>query len=288
MAKREGIMLAYKFDEARLKKLKGPYILQPKFNGDRCRAIVSQRGKVFLVSSGMKVRVSVPHINNALEHWARTNLTGDIELDGELYRHGMRHQDIRSIVSRTKELHENFDEMCYHIFDIVDERPQIERLKELSKLFEHQTRAVNVLWSAPLWFADDLQGVEGAYTKALEMGFEGLIVRDYSAPYKRKKSTLMLKIKPSVSEIFEIFDSVEEVSIKGEKKGSLGALWLRDLDGSTFKVGTGFTKEERSNLWRARDSLPGQFAKVRFQELSKDKIPLMIRFEELRLRQEGG
>ena len=118
MAGRQGIMLAYAYDEKRFLRYPKPCIVQPKIEGDRCRAVFDDRGNVTLLSSSAKERVSIPHIKEQLESLKWRNQ----ELDGELYIHGVKHQDIRSIVSRTKYIHPRYEDMEYHIFDNIQEQ----------------------------------------------------------------------------------------------------------------------------------------------------------------------
>ena len=61
----KNIMKCYPFEEKRLAKWKPPYIVQPKFDGVRCRAIPTDTGYL-LVSSEENVIFSVPHINEEL------------------------------------------------------------------------------------------------------------------------------------------------------------------------------------------------------------------------------
>ncbi|MBU2395725.1 MAG: ATP-dependent DNA ligase, partial [Gammaproteobacteria bacterium] len=63
---------------------------------------------------------------------------------------------------------------------------------------------------------------------------------------------------------------------------SLGSLICLSGDGSTFNVGTGFTAEQRQNLWRSRDSLKGKQVKVKYQHLSSAKrVPRFPVFVEI-------
>jgi len=80
----KGIMKCYPFEEKRLAKWQPPYIVQPKYDGVRCRAVPIPGGGYILLSSEENVIYSVPHI---LDWLNRVQLT--TELDGELYCHGM-------------------------------------------------------------------------------------------------------------------------------------------------------------------------------------------------------
>jgi len=66
-AKRAGVMLCYPFEEKRLLKWSPPYIVQPKLDGVRCRAVWAyELNSYVLLSSTQHQIVSVPHIVAAL------------------------------------------------------------------------------------------------------------------------------------------------------------------------------------------------------------------------------
>ena len=111
----KGIMKCVPFEEKRLAKWEPPYICQPKYDGVRCRAVPVPSGYM-LLSSEENVIFSVPHINKVLDKLKGTRL----ELDGELYLHGMSFEEIVSITSRTVNLHPNYKRMNFHIFDVIN------------------------------------------------------------------------------------------------------------------------------------------------------------------------
>jgi len=121
-----GIQKAVPFEEKRLAKWPTPYIVQPKFDGIRCRAIPLMTGpkgnEYLLLSSEENVIYSVPHINVIL-----SNLQLRAELDGELYCHGMSFEEILSITSRTINLHHDYKAIKFHVFDIINDQPQMRR-----------------------------------------------------------------------------------------------------------------------------------------------------------------
>jgi len=264
---RKGIMLAYPFEEKRL--LKWPAALvQPKLDGDRCRAIFNGAGNVTLLSSEEHVIESVPHIKNGL---AALHLK-HIELDGELYVHGMLHQDIRSIVGRTRSLSMDYGEIQFHVFDCVDQDFQIGRLQRAKNLLREAGPEVQVVPTELAHNVEQIMKLMGDFTEA---GYEGVIVRHPFNQYVRKRSTLMMKFKPRKEDFYTIIGSVEEVSIHGEPKNALGALICQDDMGTSFQVGSGpaLTREARIALWAERGALPGKVAHVKCQHLSKDHVP---------------
>lgn len=273
----KGIMKCYPFEEKRLARWPIPYILQPKFDGIRCRAIPLKTGpkgnEYLLLSSEENVIYSVPHINEAL-----SNLGLHAELDGELYCHGMSFEEIFSITSRTINFHHNFKEIKFHIFDIVNDQPQMRR-----QLLVDALRGLHpYIQVAPFWLCESLEDVMKVFDEIINLGYEGIIVRHNMAPYERKRSTCVMKFKPKKEDIYEIIGYGEEIDKEGILKGSLGSLQLKSGDGNTFSVGSGFTRDLRDRFWRDRKSLSGKIARIQYQHLTSErKVPRFPVFVEV-------
>jgi len=152
-----GIMKAYPFEEKRLAKWQPPYIVQPKYDGVRCRAVSTgtRRGYYFLLSSEENVIFSVPHINEALDR-----LGIDTELDGELYCHEMKFEEIVSITSRTVNIHPDHRRIDFHVFDVVTEDSQDKRIIELNQLSMYWEPP---LVPAPFWLCYSLECIMKVY-----------------------------------------------------------------------------------------------------------------------------
>lgn len=276
MSRRKGIQLCYPFEEKRLAKWKPPYIVQPKYDGERCRAI-PVKGSYLLLSSEENIFYSVPHINEALEKFRYTNL----EFDGELYCHGMSFEEIHSRVGRTVNLHPDHEAISFHIFDIVTEDPQIKRIGNLYGELS-PSKKIPFLTAAPTILAESLSDVMKAYDIYLSQDYEGIIVRNVDAPYLRKRSTFLMKFKPKKEDVYEITGWKEEVSIDGYPKGRLGALVCRGDDGTEFSVGSGLNDYLREILWLCRDELAGKSVKVAYQHItSGKKVPRFPVFVEV-------
>jgi len=274
----KNIMKAVPFEEKRLLKWKPPFIVQPKYDGVRCRAVPLDNGDFLLLSSEENPIFSVPHINQTLKD-AKVNF----ELDGELYCHGMSFEEVFSITSRTVNLHPDHRLIQFHCFDVINSDPQTERLIFINSL-QHLRPIIQV---SPFWLCGSLDDIMRTYDYIIRKGYEGIIVRHRDAPYERKRSTWIMKFKPKKEDVYEIVGFEEEISVKGRPKGTLGSLWCKSGDGSKFSVGTGFTRDQRYELWRDRDSLIGRYARVKYQHLtSGKKVPRFPVFVEI-LDKEG-
>lgn len=271
---RQGIMLCSPFEESRLKKWRAPYYIQPKLDGIRCRAIVEGKGNVKLLSSEENEILSVPHINAQLESLKIDKL----ELDGELYIHGTPFETIESIVSRTVNLHDDYTSMEYHVFDLIVYGGTSTRFNFKDVIFDniHLPNVRNIRHFETMSL-DDIMLYFDLFCKE---GFEGFVLRNKDAYYERKRSTSMMKFKPKKNDLYRIIDTIEEVSITGQKKGTLGAIACIS-DNNVFTVGSGLTADQRRELWKERESLVGKWAEVQYQHQTTGKrvprFPVFVR-----------
>lgn len=280
---RKGIMLCYPYEEKRFIKWGKRAFIQPKLDGDRCRAIFNEDGKVFLLSSEENIITSVPHINEELESLRLKNC----ELDGELYTHGMAHEDIHSIVSRKVSIHPEYRLIQYHVFDIVESTSQVIRFKFLDNLF--LGRALCYIKLVPTGVVSSEDEIAKVLDSYMEMHYEGVILRNLNALYKRARSTNIMKCKPTKSDTYKVVKAIEEEDIKGNPKNALGALVLTSDEGTHFNVGTGFTREQRETLWKSIKTIPefldNKFVEVKYQEITSargvPRFPVFIKIKEI-------
>lgn len=261
-------MKAYPFSEKRLAKWQPPYIVQPKYNGFRCRAIplvTGPKGNEYLMlSSEENVFYSVPHLNDAL-----SNIGLKCELDGELYCHGMSLEDINSISSRTVNLHQHYKDLEYHIFDMVIEEPQMRRLVLIDGLKNLHPK----IKVSPFWLCENLDEVKKIYDKIIKLGYEGIIVRHFTGAYETKRSTMLMKFKPKKHDSYKIIGWNEELTMEGAPKSRIGSLTMSSQAGDEFSVSAGLDFNEKARLWEIRDSLAGKTAIVHYQHLSNRRVP---------------
>ncbi len=268
----KNIMKCYPFEENRLAKWNSPYIVQPKYDGVRCRVVPIKSGHL-LVSSEENIIYSMPHLDEVFD-----KLGYKEELDGELYCHRMSFEQIVSITSRTVNLHPDHKQIKFHAFDIANEDHQINRLLTLEKLKNYH----EYIEISPFWVCSDLDDIMRSYDLIVNLGYEGIIIRHIYSFYERKRSTWIMKFKPKKEDNYEIIGCGEEISINGDAKGSLGYLRCKSGDGNEFSVGTGFSRDQRYSLWKERNNLIGKVAKVKYQHITSGKqVPRFPVFVEV-------
>jgi ATP-dependent DNA ligase len=271
--RRRGIMLCYPYESKRLEKWQThDVILQPKLNGERVRAII-EGSEVRLLSSEENDIYSAPHITEALKEM---NLP-DMELDGEFYKHGMALEDIHGIKSRSVNLHDNYADIEYHIFDVINEKIQIERTREIYLRIVEQgpIRLVRTLLEPA-----STETIDRNLSNWLAEGYEGIIIRHPLAQYKRARSTMIMKFKPRAHDVYLVTGITQEFDKYGYPKDSMGALICMGADRTPFKVGSGFTAFDRSMFWDFfRDlgtkdiSAANIYIRVSYQSKTKKGVP---------------
>ncbi len=272
---RKDIMLCYDYSERRLLSKYGrPWYIQPKLEGDRCRAVRDPSLGWLLFSSTATMVRSVPHINQYLNDHREYDTYA--ELDGELYIHGRRHEEIRSIVSRTIGLHPESGAMELHVFDIIDDDPRPFRYRAgrlLALPINGPIKAVSTFTTDTL--TGDLS-LEYFYDKFVRAGYEGIIIRDAEGLYKRSRSTQIMKLKPREELTCYVSGLIEEHDTNtGVAKSCLGAIECLHPDvGSAFKVGTGFTDRQRVDFWQQPDLILNKFVEITYQSFTANSVKM--------------
>lgn len=185
-------------------------------------------------------------------------------------------------------MHSQSKLMELHLFDVVNEQTQGERLLTLQNLIP-----VNrFIWPVPFRVISNMEDVMRYLDNIKERGYEGFVARHLFAPYVRKRSTMMMKFKPKKKDWYTIAGYSPMVDKYGSiKEGLLGRLiccsdgvmpYLGEVPPLTapsdgyFAVGSGslLTMSERARLWQMRLSLEGNIAEVEYQHLtSKNHVP---------------
>lgn len=163
------------------------------------------------------------------------------------------------------------------------EQAQDRRL-ELFALFNRNVNGFKNLEYLKCYEANNKQEVVAFRDKFILDGDEGCMGKDPEGYYEFKRSKNVLKCKQFFAADLRIIDAIEG---EGKFKGTLGALVMQgSLDNVTItcKVGSGYTDNERDELWHEflMGRLVGQIGEVLYQEITTDNS---LRFPSwLRLR----
>ena len=188
----------------------------------------------------------------------------------------------------------------YNIFDYVKDacsKPYKDRMVDLENWYKaegHLYPFLKVLLPTIINTEEELLAFEEA---ALADGYEGVMVRSLASPYKNGRGTVkegyLLKVKRfSDSEAIvldfdelmtnnnvatkDAFGRSERSSHLANLAGAdtLGAILVRDVvSGLEFRIGTGFTAEQRAEIWQHRKSYLGQLLKYKFFSIGVKTLP---------------
>lgn len=245
--------------------------LTQKLNGNRATFFHGH-----LIARSGTLYVGLEHIEEKLRDFCDRNAA---VLDGELVLKDSEKgemSDNEAFRMATGILNGSGDKraICYRIFDIIpltdfeSANPKtpysVRRMVLESVAQELNTDCTSVL--PLLYYGSDQSMIDLLLDKMVKEDKEGLML-NLDVPYYRTRHRGILKIKRFYTMDLPII-GLEEGT--GRLAGTLGAFIL-DYNGNMVRVGTGFTDEERSEIWKDSGNLTGCLCEVKYKEKSKDK-----------------
>ncbi len=248
-------MLAHKFADHK-KKIEFPVWVQPKLNGMRM---------LFDGENGWS-RGNKEVIPEVIQH-LKFDTMGYV-LDGELMlpNNVLLQESMTAIKKYRPELS---PKLLYHVYDIVEpDLPYGARKEILDSLLQNVPR--NVV-RVPTWEAFNESDVLVWHKSFTRDGFEGTMIRNPDMPYEiNKRSYSLLKLKDFVDAEYRIVNVIDG---DGSDVG-LAIFELETDSGERFNCRPEGSQENRADLFKNRRELVGKYLTVRYQELSKDGIPI--------------
>ena len=268
------------------------FCLSQKMNGNRAiykdGEFISRQGKVF---SGLD------HILKDMNELSQT-YTENMVFDGEIIRKNIDNlSDNENFTLGTGLLssdNKDKSELMFVIFDLLPEDEFIvgeskltyrNRLLQLKAIQAHikSLNLTNIELVPFLYEGTDQSKIDFYLNKMDNEGKEGcMLARDVT--YKCKRHNGLLKVKK--------FNTVDLFVVgyergTGKYENQLGAL-IVDYEGNQVGVGSGFTDEQRQELWNNRDDLIGSLIEVKYKDISINhstnekslQFPVFVRFRD--------
>lgn len=213
----------------------------------------------------------------------------DYILDGELYYPGASVNEINHYVKDPTCIQNG--RLQYWCYDLAIENiSQRERLYILSHYFEkyifefrskesHLANNVPLIY-LPAYIIESEQDATLRRNQFIDLGFEGLILRNPTAEYQFGKRNLsMIKYKKSTDGKFRILDIYSE----GSKRSDLPLLLLQnDINNATFEVHIGGSFDYQRNILNNREAYIGSYVFVEFGERSGiEAVPFHVKTVKL-------
>lgn len=278
-----------------IEKVKYPVLVSPKLDGIRC-----------VIRHGCPLTRTLKPIPNA---HVREALRGLPSFDGELVVGEPTAPDVWHTTQSAIMSHEGEPDFKFYVFDWSEhpDQPFAQRLDFVKR--RAPMYGLNPVLHHKAADAVDLAEFESMFVK---QGYEGLMIRDPLGVYKFGRSTekegILLKMKRFDDMEAILVDAVERKTFVGvttiderglskrdhkqdnyEPAGDLGA-FVCDYNGVRFEVGTGFTAEQRIELWEHYGAKSvrgpwGRYVKIKHQGFTKDgkpRFPVFMGFRDER------
>ena len=240
-----------------------PVRVEPKLDGLRCIAIKHNGAVTMFTRSGSEID-TLPTIKTALEAAA----WDDFVLDGEVM--GKDWNESASVVM-SKKNNKDDSNMVYNVFDAMafdvwrDQNSEDDLTERVALVSELVTSVDN----------PHVVKVEGKtvknqaelmnfYSKTMEKGYEGIMVKSLESPYVFKRSDAVLKLKP-VTTYEGVIVGHYEGNRGSKREGLWGGFQVLMPNGVVTKCGGGFNDKIRAEIGLDPDSWIGRIVELEGQ-----------------------
>ena len=283
---------------APLEAIRYPVYGSPKFDGIRC----------VQMQDGPKSRTLKPLPNLAIHRIMGTDMAGKFYLDGEIIIGDPTASDVFRVTSSGVMSHAGVPAFGYYVFDIWNHSGTFEQRYGLLQVWEEAGVLPPYVEVVKQELLNDEEELLAYEHQQLELGYEGVILRNPKSPYKYGRSTLreqyLLKRKPleqaegkvigweflRVNTNEAIANDVGYAKRSTEAAGlvadysRLGALTVEVLNGeykgAQVSIGTGFTMAEREHL--AHHDATGKIVTFAYQSSGAKDRPRFPSFKGFR------
>ncbi len=259
------------------KKINGLRLIEPKLDGVRCLTIVDCESRtVIQYTRNGKVLENFSHITNSLlahiDDFGRSYV-----IDGEVVSKSF--QDLMKQVHRKDDVQAGdarlmaFDILPLSEFkkgkSTMGQKRRSALLRSFKEVFD-KCGNIDVIRQIEVdldTYVGELEFKE-FNKEALELGYEGIMIKVPDAPYECKRSTSWLKQKPFI-EVSLTIVGIEPGT--GKNEGKMGAVICEGEDDGKFirvNVGSGWTDDQRAEI---DDSVIGQVLEVRADAVTRSQ-----------------
>lgn len=207
----------------------------------------------------------------------------DYILDGEIYLPGYSVNEINHFVKDPKCIENAM--LQYWCYDIaIQDYTQFKRIEELYTIKspkhirckEDHLNNIDRFVVLPIVEISSTEKARQMRDKFIDIGFEGLILRDPNAEYQfGKRNNTMIKYKRTTDGVFEVIDIYPE----GTKRSDIPLLLCRnDINDNTFEVHVNGMFDYQNEILIHRDKYIGRKLFITFGERSGvDKVPFHVK-----------
>lgn len=238
------------------------YWLSEKFDGVRCY----WNGTQLLTRNGNEIHAP---------SWFISQLPST-PLDGELWAGRGGYQKVTRAVLDETPNEAQWRTVTYQVFDLPHSSAAFEeRQKILKALISKQPRSnVKLVKHTRV---ENLATIEQTLESIIEKGGEGLMLRIPASNYESGRSDYLLKYKRRQDSEARV---IAYQAGRGKYKNMMGAIWVELENGKMFKIGTGFSHQER------QDPPPiGSDITFTHQGFTEKGLPRFASFERIKVKE---
>lgn len=164
-----------------------------------------------------------------------------LPLDGEIWLARASFETISSIVRKQKPIEHEWQKLTFMVFDLPAHQGRfLDRVAAMQTLANNNTNMH--LKAMKQQKFHDHETLQAYFERVVEEGGEGLMLHHQNARYHIGRTANIMKLKPFDDAEGEV---IEHLPGKGKYKGMLGAIRVKTADGIIFKIGSGFSDNER-------------------------------------------
>ncbi|BFM48376.1 DNA ligase [Marinomonas sp. THO17] len=204
-----------------------------------------------------------------------TDKLPNIWLDGELWTQRKDFSRIMSIVRKKQPVDQEWQHIQYMIFDAPDRERHLtfeQRYARYKRILEH----LNLPHVKPVehFTVKTIEELYEHLDRYVADGAEGLMLHRKMAVFESGRSDNLLKLKPYEENEAKV---VAILAGQGKYKGMMGSILVEMPSGLRFKIGSGFTDQERANPPKVGDHVI-----YKHSGLTDRGIPRFAVFQKLR------
>jgi DNA ligase 1 len=166
-----------------------------------------------------------------------------VPVDGELWLARGKFDVLSGMVRKAQPVDAEWEQIKYLVFELPGAEGDFEARAARIKLIVRGTN-----WSqfqgVEQFRLPDQPSLQARLKLVVAEGGEGLMLHRSNAPYLTGRNEALLKLKPISDAEAEV---VAHIPGKGKHAGVMGALEVKTDDGHRFRLGTGFTDEQRKS-----------------------------------------
>jgi DNA ligase-1 len=198
------------------------------------------------------------------------------EMDGELWIGRGSFQLLTKIALDNNPNVKLWEKVSFNVFDLPSSKAPFEmRQQQLNSIVKNS--AIPHLKSVQQEKMYSLASIQDLLKKVVSEGGEGLMLRTPGSPYVAGRSEHLLKMKMRQDAEARV---IAYQAGRGKYKNMMGAVWVEMEDGALFKIGTGFSDQDRKE-----PPVIGTDITYSYQGLTNRGLPRFASFERQKLKE---